>query len=222
MHLWSKLIDSLPQNCRWTLAGDWNMVPEPRDKTSRNGRTISDSEKLSFNDLLSSLVVHDTFEPSNGLRYTWDNHRRDHSRIMARLDIIYTPTPHLYDGLSLIKEHLIGDSIHSDHHPVWYSLQLKHEASRRSHFCMNARFLDDLVVRQAFEQIWFSHPTLGFFGKLRRCVKFYKTFCWDQAMRDRLAESEKRLELSNLLEALQSDPTNSSLQASLSDCASEL
>lgn len=223
IHLWHELLEILPRDCRWMLARDWNMVLNPEDKFSRNGRTISELEKLSFQDLLASLAVHDTFSPFDGLRYTWDNHRRDDSRIMARLDRIYTPVPHPFDGPLLVQDHrIIGDSIHSDHHPVWCSLELKEELPQASLYRMNSRFLELPVVRQNFERIWASHPALGFFGKLRRCIKFYKMFCKEQAKRERQTEADKRCELAGILDSLQADPANSSIQSALSKCAADL
>jgi predicted metal-dependent enzyme (double-stranded beta helix superfamily) len=35
--LWAELIDTLPLDYKWILAGDWNFVSNPRDKTSECG-----------------------------------------------------------------------------------------------------------------------------------------------------------------------------------------
>ena len=39
-HLWQEMIDTLPLECKWILAGDWNFVSNQCDKTSECGRFI--------------------------------------------------------------------------------------------------------------------------------------------------------------------------------------
>jgi hypothetical protein len=39
---------------------------------------------------------------------------------------------------------------------------------------MNSFFLKDPVVKENFTKIWATQPHLGFFGKVHRCLKFYR------------------------------------------------
>jgi exonuclease III len=53
--LWQELIDILPLDCKWILAGDWNFVSSQRDKTSECGRLISGIEAGIFAQLIDLL-----------------------------------------------------------------------------------------------------------------------------------------------------------------------
>jgi exonuclease III len=123
--LWRDLISCLPQGCRWIMGGDWNMVEQARDKSSRGGRIISEVEKFEFELLKAHLQVSDFFKNDQLLAYTWDNHRSDGHRVLARLDRFY-----LFSSLNGgADQHVAGYSIkgdagHSDHLPVACTVEL--------------------------------------------------------------------------------------------------
>lgn len=71
--LWNELASVLPQDCRWILTGDWNVVERPSDKSTADSRILASAEKISFHQLLAGLEVSDSFDNSNAIRYTWDN-----------------------------------------------------------------------------------------------------------------------------------------------------
>ena len=91
--LWGELLEVLPRDCRWILAGDWNFVERRVDKSSSRASSVTEIERRVFQELKEALQVEDSFPASSRLRYTWDSQHRDRSRVLARLDRIYTPTP---------------------------------------------------------------------------------------------------------------------------------
>jgi hypothetical protein len=82
---------------------------------------------------------------------------------------------------------------------------------------MSSFYLKNAEVKAQFERIWSSNPGLNFFGKLGRCIKFYKEFCIRKAKERRLIESDLRQKLSLALVALRVDPSNPNTQAEVSD-----
>jgi hypothetical protein len=88
------------------------------------------------------------------------------------------------------KYEIMVDSNHLDHLPVRREIPLEPEACRKSSYKMNACYLQETAVIQCIGDIWRSHNQLHFFGKLRRCVKFYKSFCVEGAAVDRAEEKE--------------------------------
>lgn len=71
--------------------GDFNMTERPEDKSNDRGRAISDLERFSWNQLLSTLQIQDTFIYQGGLRFSWTNGQYGQARRLARLDRFYTP-----------------------------------------------------------------------------------------------------------------------------------
>jgi hypothetical protein len=61
------------------------------------------------------------------------------------------------------------------------------------------------TVKENFTHIWTLHPNLGFFGKVKRCVKFYRQYCIGKAQESRFCEEELRSRLDWAMESLQSD-----------------
>lgn len=88
--LWDELAVTLPQDCRWVLAGDWNVVEDSIDKFPAAGNILEGAEKCSFGQFMNRLEVVDSFDRNNPIRYTWDNKRQGPERILARLDRVYT------------------------------------------------------------------------------------------------------------------------------------
>jgi hypothetical protein len=55
MTLWDELVLSFPQNCRWVIGGDWNMVTEVEDNSNPTGHVANKAEKMEFARLMSHL-----------------------------------------------------------------------------------------------------------------------------------------------------------------------
>jgi hypothetical protein len=111
-----------------------------------------------------------------------------------------------------VKEYYIkGDSVHSDHLAVWCHLTLSAEPPRKSSYKMNVHFLKNEEVKHNLEMLWSTHADLNFYGRMRRCLKFYKEFCLQKVRERRLVESELRRRFNEALAALQVDPLNSDL-----------
>jgi hypothetical protein len=73
IELWSKLEDTLLQDCRWVLAGDWNSVENDTDKSSSNSRLMGPNERRAFNQFKVALGFEDNFPDTNIIRFSWDN-----------------------------------------------------------------------------------------------------------------------------------------------------
>ena len=101
---------------------------------------------------------------------------------------------------------IIGDCVHSDHLPVWLRLWLEPETKRRLTFVMNASYLTEVKVHENIKRIWEGNSNLAFFGKIWRCVKFYKTFCVKSAQDLKREEGELRRQVESAAAALQLDP----------------
>lgn len=122
------------------------------------------------------LQVDDKFPISNRIKYSWDSRKRGSGRILARLDRIYF---YIDSGkeVSCNEYRTLGDSTYSDHLPVWRQLELVEEDKRKSTYVMSNLYLKDAWVQGKVREIWNATPSLSFFGKLRKCVKFYKDYC---------------------------------------------
>ena len=68
--LWSILPSSIPQNLRWILGGDMNMVEKSSDKTSACSQIIGKQEKGVWETVKSDLDLEDSFKPGRGLKYS--------------------------------------------------------------------------------------------------------------------------------------------------------
>jgi exonuclease III len=141
IRLWQELRRGLPGDCKWVACGDWNVVEDSLDKSTRCGRILTGMELLEFNLLKTQLSVQDFFSRHNPITYTWDNFRRDGERVLARLDREYSfacghgpPNRH-------IKEYIIlGDSCHSDHKPVLFKMEYKETRAKGAVYKMNGAF----------------------------------------------------------------------------------
>jgi hypothetical protein len=222
IELWEELIRVLPRDCRSVLVGDFNFVENRVDKSSICGKLIPPGEKLVFTQLTSLLGVADNYQLNGALQFTWDNKRQDGSRVMARLDRIYA-FQGTAPGAEPVEEYLIkGDSVHSDHLAVWCKLTLLPEPKRLSAYKMSTLYLKDKEVRRQVENIWRANPNLQYFGRLRKCIKFYKEYCIQKARDRRCTETDLRQRLAAALLALQGDPTNSKAQSQVSELADSL
>jgi hypothetical protein len=206
--LWEELSHVLPRDCRSILVGDFNFVERRTDKSNLCGKLVSDGEKVVFSQLVALLGVEDNFPSTSPVKFSWDNRRRDGVRVLARLDRIYsfqTTTA----GSRTVEEYFIkGGSVHSDHLAVWCKLLLTPVSRRQSTYKMSKYYLKDEVVKLNINLIWGSNPNLNFFGRLRKCVKYYKEYCVRKAKERRLSETKLRQQLSDAMVVLQSDPDN--------------
>ena len=130
---------------------------------------------------------------------------------MARLDRSYTSNP---SGATVTGTNyrIIGDCAYSDHLPVWRRLWLEPETKRRSTFVMNASFLTEEMVQENIKKIREANSNLTFFGKIRRCVKFYKSYCIKNVQERKKEEDELRSKVESAVAALQAHPSRSSWQ----------
>ena len=117
---------------------------------------------------------------------------------------------------------ILGDCIHSDHLPVWRKLWLESETKRRSTFVMNASYLSEDKVQENIKRIWEVKSNLAFFGKIRRCVKFYKTFCVKRAQDLKREECELRRQVKSTATALQTYPSSLGWQYELASASDQL
>lgn len=132
-------------------------------------------------------------------------------RSLARLDRIYSFQPSSINSSPIVEYYIRGDSNHSDHLLVWGRVLLQTKPSRKSSYKMNAFYLDNKIVQTQVTHIWLKHQNLGFTGKLRRVVKYYKLFCVNMAKKRRAMEEGLRRELSAAVTTLQSNPNDDNI-----------
>ena len=217
--LWEELLALLPRDCRWVFSGDWNFVERAIDKSNLKESIVSEMEKRVFEELKGTFQLKDPFLASNRIRFSWDSKRKD--GVMACLDRTYAFST---TGVSTTGANyrIFGDCVHSDHLPVWRRLWLEPESKRKSTFVMNARYLAEVQVQDNFKKIWEANRNLAFFGKVRRCVKFYKTFCKKWAEELKREEGSLRRQVENVAASLQVDPSSQSWQAEMATAADRL
>ena len=212
--LWEELLASLPRDCRWVFSSDWNFVERAVDKSNLKESIVSKLEKRVFEELKGTFQLVDPFPASNRIRFSWDSKRGDGSRVMVRLDRTYTFST---SGASITGANyrIFGDCVHSDHLPVWRRIWLVPKAKRRSTFVMNACYLIEDKVQDSLKKIWEANRNLAFFGKVRCCVKYYKTFCIKRAEELKREKGALRVQVENAVAILQADPSSQSWQAEM-------
>jgi exonuclease III len=224
MTLWQEMVRCLPLNCRWVVGGDWNVVENGRDKSSREGRIISNAESFELELLKAHLQVQDYFKYDNFLTYSWDNHRADNNRVLARLDRFYIfPNRNEAEDHHILEYNIRGDCGISDHLPVSCIIELLQEKVGGSKYKVNGTYLTDPRVVAELEKLWKESPaTTGFFGKMKRILKWYKEMCLTKARQRRAQEKKLRDRLVFAQAALQHDPVNTSYQATVEEILDEL
>ena len=219
--LWADLLANLPGDCRWVLVGDWNFTERSSDKSSQRAPSTTEEERQVFAELKDQLQVVDDFPVTNRPRFSWDSKRKEGPRTMARLDRVYSfHSP--ADPVTGENYRIFGDCAHSDHLPVWRQLRLAAVTKRPSPFVMNANHLRDKSVQEGIRGVWARSHRLPFFGKIRRCVKYFKEHCLRKAAEDKKEEAELRQQLERTTLHLQADPGNGQAQGELSDVAGQL
>jgi hypothetical protein len=206
------------------VGGDWNVVENGRDKSSREGRIISNGESFKLELLKAHLHVQDYFKYDNLLTYSWDNHRTDNNRVLARLDRFYIfPNRNGIEDHHILEYNIMGDCGISDHLPVSCIIELLQEKAGGSKYKVNGAYLTDPQVVAELEKLWKESPaTAGFFGKMRRILKWYKEMCLTKARQRRAQEKELRDRLVIAQAALQRDPVNISYQETVEEILDEL
>ena len=84
---------------------------------------------------------------------------------------------------------------------------------------MNASFLTEAKVQENIKRIWEANSNLAFFGKIRRCVKFYKSFYVKRAQDRKREEDELRRKVESTAAALQLDLSRHSWQHKLASAS---
>jgi hypothetical protein len=118
IRLWEALMTDLPNTCRWTLVGDFNMVELRQDKTSKCGGMLPLAEPATFMAMKSHLQVSNNALSPSSQKFSWDNLRQDGSRVLARLDHVYLFQAIGTTSRKLVSYRICGDLAWSDHLPV--------------------------------------------------------------------------------------------------------
>lgn len=223
--LWQELMCRLPSDCRSLVSGDFNMTEIPTDKSSFCSKVMTQGEKLVWDAFTSHLHLSDTFSHNGKLKYSWDNKRRDGCRILGRLDRHYTSSPSgPYPSLTTRNYTIRGDCPASDHLPVTIDIVLQDTVQRRSGYKMNTSYLQHAEVKNEVTRIWSEERSEAstFYTRLRKFVRFYKSYCKRQAVTLRRKELVAREGLAAAQETLQSDPQNVAAQLQLAQRQGQL
>jgi hypothetical protein len=100
---------------------------------------------------------------------------------MVRIDRTYS-FKSLANTTSGENYKIMEDSIHSDHLPIWRMIWLEDEVKRKSPYIMYAVYFLETELKENIRRLWISQSTLPFFGKLQKCVKYYKMYCIREAL----------------------------------------
>lgn len=124
--------------------------------------------------------------------------------------------------VTCIDYKILGGSSHSDHHPVWRHLWFEEETKRRSHYVRSNLYLKEFDVQTKIRKIWYENASLGFFGKLRKCVKFYKMYYINKAAKGRQEEENLRQHLEVARTKLQTDLDNLAFQTDVANLVDKI
>jgi hypothetical protein len=217
IQLWNDLVSCLPQSSRWIVCGDFNMVLNAQDNSNPQGHVACEAEYLAFLTLTSHLHIQDFYSYQDSVRFSWDNRHRVGFRTLKCLDRIYC----FPSGSTVPSEHvkeyrILGDYALSDHLPISFLIEVQEIKTTGSRYKLNGAFFQDPTVVKDLAKLWLSFPsTLGFLGKLRRLVKWYKTYCLRKAKERRAEEANLRGHLSRAHGRLQVNPDDTNAQEEL-------
>jgi hypothetical protein len=220
-NLWRELVETLNNDCRWVLVGDWNFVERPQDKSRNNAHTMTVEERGQFELLKTTLGMCDSFLAVGRIQYSWDNKRAIELRTFTRLDRVYSPIE-LSRNTIIDNYSILGDSSLSDHRLVRRKLILEETGERRSPYVMNAKYLKEAEVKDMMNREWASRLILPFFSKVRRCICRYKQYYISKAQESRRKEEQLRKQVETVLAELQKDPLSKMWQGSLATNTKEL
>ena len=139
-HLWHIMVHALPKDCEWILGGDFNMTVRPQGKSNDCGRGINDLERFTWNKLLNTFQVKDTFIHQGGPRFSWNNGQFGQARRLAKLDRFYTPEVSTL-GINHKAYFIHGYPVGSDHVPVQIELHIGSREISKSTFKWNVTHL---------------------------------------------------------------------------------
>lgn len=182
------MVDALPKDCEWILGGHSNMTERPQDTSNDCGRGISDLEGFTWNELLNTFQVKDTFTHQGGPRFSWNNGQTWQEKRLARLDRFYTPEESTL-GINHKAYYIQGYPMGSDHAPTQLELHIGSKETRESTFKWNVAHLKGEMTTK-LRELWESLPgDATFFPKLRHITIYYRQ------LSKQMAKEHKREEL---------------------------
>ncbi|KAL3697678.1 hypothetical protein R1sor_011754 [Riccia sorocarpa] len=241
--LWASLVTELDSSRNWLVAGDFNMITTAADQMGGTPKLLSGDELAHWNTFVETYDLQDTFTPTDGIKFTWDNKRldllqqlqplnsqADSARVLKCLDRIYSDASLLRTSYS--SEIWSGSEL-SDHLPYVAVLQIgpiiRH---KKSSYGMNVDALQDHTLQQNLTQLWKQwqrkHEVAGTPAllTLKSCIKRAAKYCqlWGKKMAAKRKEKHTRLSLKvqGLSLQLQADPTNIFTQLKLDEARTEL
>jgi hypothetical protein len=215
---------SLPSGPRWLIAGDWNMVLHEKDKSNLRGQVAGAVEQLAFGQFTAQAQVTDFFNYANSFFYSWDNKQSQGPRSLLRLDRVYSYlSSHGNPSAHILEYAILGNSVVSDHLPVTIIVEVQASQTIGARYKMNNHYLKDKSVVDQLVGVWRDQPAhLGFFGKLRHTVKWYRVFCRRHAEERQAEEHSLRVSLASAHHTFQSDPGSEHTQSALSTATERL
>jgi hypothetical protein len=99
---------------------------------------------------------------------------------------------------------------------------LEKEEKRQSPYVMSALFLKDKEVHDNIRRLWVTHHYLSFYGKIRRCIKYYRLDCMRKAAERKQEEEHLRNQLENRVARLQNNPGHPELQVEVTAALDQL
>ena len=149
------------------------MTERPHDKSHDCGRAISEVERGTWNELLSTFQILDYFSHEEGLRFSWTNGQSGNSRRLARLYRFYTPNQSRL-GFHHNAYYIHGYSVGSDHSPVQIEINIGSRDVRTSTFKWNVIHLKGEISNLLSDK-WTGLPIqTSFFSKLRIISRIYR------------------------------------------------
>lgn len=117
---------------------------------------------------------------------------------------------------------ILGGSLHWDHLSVLRSIWLEPRVQRTLTYVMNATYFKEEVVQNQIKLIWTNNRQLSFYGKLRKCVKFYKELCIRKDKEHKVEEAMWRSRLEQVVILLNATLGDPSTQATLANATNFL
>lgn len=193
-HLWHIMVDGLPKDYEWIFGGDFNMTERPQDKSNDCERAISDLERFTWNELLNSFQVNDSFIHQGGSKFSWCNGQKGPARRLVKLDRFYCPVQSKLDIIQTAY-FIHGYAVWSDHAPVQIEVKIGSGETWKIAFKWNVSYLTGEFLGQLKEK-WVGLPTNAtFFFKLRHISRLYRQFSKNKAKEHKREELNARANL---------------------------
>ena len=214
-HMWHLMADSLPKDCEWIIRGYLNMTERAENKSHDCGRAISGLEKITWNKLLSTFQVKDSFIYQGGPRFSWCNRQKCKARRLARLDRFYLPSSGRI-GMKLSRYFIHGYSVGSDHYPVQLEVTFGEEAERKSTYKWNVAHLKG-EIGDKLQEMWASLSLdASFLFKFRNITRYYRQYSKFKVLESRIIELDAKAKLEVATAQLHNDIYNVELQGEVS------